>query len=201
MISTSSMRPRQGFTLIELLVATGVFMLGFTAAFSLFLAGMRYRVLADDTTKLSLAASSLVEELAIGNPNTTIAKEPRDYLGSGDLPVNSSLATTTAGEFAPYAGIPGTWFTVESCTDLLGDPNNASTPTLHLNLVVLVDTQSPPNQKLDLTQLNKRLRLVPPVSGGSWNDLPDTALTLDALVKRGIAMRVSTVVVRRPHWM
>ena len=201
MIRTSSMRPRQGFTLIELLVATGVFMLGFTAAFSLFLAAMRYRVLADDTTKLSLAASSLVEELAIGNPATTTAKEPFKYLGSGDLPVSPAPSTTNAGEFTPYAGVPGTWFTVESCTDLLGDPNNASTPTLHLNLVVLVDTQSPPDRTLDLTMLNKRLRLVPPASGNSWNYPPDPVLALDALVKRGLAMRVTTVVVRRPHWM
>lgn len=198
MISTSTMRPRQGFTLIELLVATGVFMLGFTAAFSLFLAAMRYRVLADDTTKLSLAASSLVEELAIGNPTQpTSPWTPSAYVGDGKLPLNPAMN----GDFAAYPGIPGTWYRVETCTDLLGDPNNASTPTLHLNLVVLVDTQSSPDQALNLTLLNKRLRLVPPASGGSWNDPPDPVLALDALVKRGLAMRISTVVVRRPHWM
>ena len=192
------MRPRQGFTLIELLVATGVFMLGFTAAFSLFLAAMRYRVLADDTTKLSLAASSLVEELAIGNPaQLTAPWKPSDYVGDGKLPVNPPMN----GYFAAYPGIPGTWYRVEKCTDLLGDEHNASTPTLHLNLVVLVDTQSSPEEGLNLTLLNKRLRLVPPASGNSWNDPPDPVLALDALVKRGLAMRVSTVVVRRPHWM
>ena len=197
MIRTSSMRPRQGFTLIELLVATGVFMLGFTAAFSLFLAAMRYRVLADDTTKLSLAASSLVEELAIGNPaQPPTPWKPSEYVGDGKLPLNPVMN----GVFAAYPGIPGTWYRVEKCTDLLGQDDQNS-PTLHLNLVVLVDTQSSPDQGLDLTMLNKRLRLVPPASGNSWNDPPDPVLALDALVNRGLAMRVSTVVVRRPHWM
>ena len=198
MIGTISMRPRQGFTLIELLVATGVFMLGFTAAFSLFLAAMRYRVLADDTTKLSLAASSLVEELAIGNPNRpTSPWSPSDYVGDGKLP----LFTPINGDFAAYPGIPGTWYRVETCTDLLGQ-NNQQSPTLHMNLLVLVDTQSNPNQPLTLEELNRRLRLLTPANGWRGNlSNPEKIDVRDALVKRGLAMRISTVVVRRPNWM
>jgi prepilin-type N-terminal cleavage/methylation domain-containing protein len=198
MIGTTSMRPRQGFTLIELLVATGVFMLGFTAAFSLFLAAMRYRVLADDTTKLSLAASSLVEELAIGNPaQPPTPYKPSQYVGDGKLPLTVPLT----GDFAAYPGIPGTWFRVESCTDLLGQ-DDANSPTLHLNLLVLVDTQSDANQKLELSDLNRRLRLITPSDGWRGTLTPQEETDIrDALVKRGLAMRVSTVVVRRPHWM
>lgn len=190
------MRSRQGFTLIELLVATGVFMIGFTAAFSLFLAAIRYRTLADDTIRLSLAASSLVEELSIGQAGLAGPLPPSDYIGAGKLPV-----TTPAGSLlTPYPGVPGTWYTVETCTDLLGSTTNTDTATLHLNLLVVVDTQAPANG-LDFTDLNKRLRLIPPTGGATWNTAPDPMAISDQLVKRGLAMRVTAVVIRRPSWM
>ncbi len=198
-----SMRSRQGFTLIELLVATGVFMIGFTAAFSLFLAAMRYRTLADDTIRLSLAASSLVEELSIGKattPGPGGSLAPSTYVGSGNLPVTT--ATNVATQFTSYPGVPGTWYIVESCTDLLGDATNTATATLHLSLLVMVDTQSDPTSPLvDLTMINKRLRLVPPTGGASWNDVPNQVAVTDQLIKRGLAMRVNAVVIRRPSWM
>jgi len=200
-MGTISMRGRQGFTLIELLVATGVFMLGFTAAFSLFLAAMRYRTLADDTTRLSLAASSLVEELAIGKPGpgTGTPIPPSGYVGSGALP--GVAANTLPSILTAYPGVPGTWYAVEKCTDVTGG-DEVTSPTLHLTLFVLVDTQSDPSVPLDLKFLNRRLRIINPPSGG-WTSLTtqEEQDLRDGLVRRGLAMRVSSVVVRRPSWM
>lgn len=202
MMGTSSMRGRQGFTLIELLVATGVFMLGFTAAFSLFLAAMRYRTLADDTTRLSLAASSLVEEIAIGDPANTASHDPNSYVGSAFLPGMLPPSGNPDNDLFAYPGVPGTWFRVETCTDVTGG-NEPNSPTLHLILFVLVDTQSDPSALLDLAEVNRRLRIIDPGTGNWRASLsPLQAKDVrDGLVKRGLAMRVSSVVVRRPSWM
>ena len=193
--------PRSGFTLVELLVATGVFMIGFSAAFGLFLAAIRYRTMADDTIRLSLAASSLVEELAIGKVRqlpTNSPLEPREYLGAGDLPVVNGTPDPT--KFYAYSGVPGTWYTVESCTDLLGDDANKETPTLHLNLLVLVFTQA--DSSIELKDVNRRVRILPPSVGFS-NPLStsEAKQICDGLVQRGLAMRISAVVLRRPSWM
>ena len=195
--------PRSGFTLVELLVATGVFMIGFSAAFGLFLAAIRYRTMADDTIRLSLAASSLVEELAIGNGITPgTLKAPSEYLGEGDLP--GSTGALDPKKFYAYSGVPGTWYTVESCTDVLGGDNPESA-TLHLNLLVLVFTQA--DQPLTLEDINRRVRIVTNPSAGFRGQLEDTASNnevqrvRDGLVQRGLAMRISAVVLRRPSWM
>ena len=196
---------RSGFTLVELLVATGVFMIGFAAAFGLFLAAMKYRTMADDTTKLSLAASSIIEELAIGNGVLPVGfpapKPPTAYLGAGDLPVKNFGVDTLA--LYAYPGIPGTWYTFESCTDVLGDSGNQMTPTLHVNLLVLVFTPADPSVALNLAEVNRRVRIVdPPASGYRGTlDPAEAVRVLDGLVKRGMAMRVSAVVLRRPAWM
>jgi Tfp pilus assembly protein PilV len=195
--------PRSGFTLVELLVATGVFMIGFSAAFGLFLAAIRYRTMADDTIRLSLAASSLVEELAIGNGQTAtgLPLRPSQYLGAGNLPPNSNLIDPK--QFYAYSGVPGTWYTVESCTDVLGGDNHESA-TLHLNLLVLVFTQA--DQPLTLEDVNRRVRILTP-SAGFRGTLDDTGINSevkqvrDGLVQRGLAMRISAVVLRRPSWM
>lgn len=193
---------RSGFTLVELLVATGVFMIGFAAAFGLFLAAVRYRTLADDTTRLSLAASSIVEEMAIGNgaPPATppVPKSPDKYLGSGDLP---SFSGADALIFYAYPGVPGTWFMVESCTDVVGDSTNEKTPTLHLNLLVLVFTSADPSQALQLDEVNRRVRITPVANYRANLSTAEAALVRDGLVKRGLAMRISAVVLRRPSWM
>ena len=204
-IGIMSMRsmPRSGFTLVELLVATGVFMIGFAAAFGLFLAAIRYRTLADDTTRLSLAASSIVEEMAIGNAPTVppVSKKPSDYLGSGDLPSIVNAGTTF--NFYAYPGVPGTWYTVESCTDVVGDATNEKTSTLHLNLLVLVFTSADPSQPLELEEVNRRVRIVNQPADGFRGKLTEDEMTQlrDGLVKRGLAMRISAVVLRRPSWM
>ena len=206
MRSVSPSAPRSGFTLVELLVATGVFMIGFAAAFGLFLAAVRYRTLADDTTRLSLAASSIVEEMAIGKGVTLATPNaPNLYLGAGDLP-SITNADIDPLKFYAYPGVPGTWYTVESCTDVVGDALNVKTPTLHLNLLVLVFTSADPTLTLELEEVNRRVRILTPANG--FRNPLDTAgtpsevtLVRDGLVKRGLAMRVSAVVLRRPSWM
>ena len=193
--------PRSGFTLVELLVATGVFMIGFAAAFGLFLAAVRYRTLADDTTRLSLAASSIVEEMGIGKGVTLATPNaPNLYLGAGDLPSITNTDTDPL-KFYAYPGVPGTWYTVESCTDVVGDALNEKTPTLHLNLLVLVFTSADASQALELDEINRRVRIAPVADYRAALSPTDATLVRDGLVKRGLAMRVSAVVLRRPSWM
>ena len=216
MISTTSMRRsspffrsdkrlRDGFTLIELLVATTVFIIGFTSAFGLFLAAMRFRTLGDDTVKLSLASSSLVAELAIGNPAVVATpKPPSDYLGSGDLPITPAPSLPKdPTRFFPYAGVPGSWYTVETCTDVSGKTDNAETPTLPLNLLVVMYPQADLASGLSFKDIYRRMRLdILPVPADIDNLTADELRRMsDELVKRGVAMRVSAVVVRRPSWM
>jgi hypothetical protein len=157
--------------------------------------------MADDTIRLSLAASSLVEELAIGNGQPGPLKAPSEYLGEGDLPGSTGALDPT--KFYAYSGVPGTWYTVESCTDVLGGDNPESA-TLHLNLLVLVFTQA--DQPLTLEDVNRRVRILTP-SAGFRGTLDDTGINSevkqvrDGLVQRGLAMRISAVVLRRPSWM
>lgn len=215
MISTTSMRRRvlmypqtnsrrTGFTLIELLVATTVFIIGFTSAFGLFLAAMRFRTLTDDTVKLSLAASSIVAELGIGTPGTlTAPKALGVYLGSGNLPIAARGINPTT--FYSFPAVPGSWYTVEKCTDVTGPPLAANlpdpfSPTLHLDLVVVMYPQGDPTRSLDIGDLNRRLKLLPGVTTVPLIP-PQSTDALNELVKRGLATRVSAVVVRRPHWM
>lgn len=232
MIRTMSMRDgsRSGFTLIELLVATGVFMIGFSAAFGLFLAAMKYRTMADDTVKLSLAASSIVEEMAVGgiqvnskylplnhypeDGSATESRYPKDYRGPGGL-VNSTKSgtpETLKNDFFPYPGIPGTWFSIERCTSLLTDDpatpedesNNPASSTLHVSLLVLVFTQADPTQALPLDEVNRRVRILTPSAPAGFRGTltpAEEADIRDGLVKRGLAMRVTAVVLRRPSWM
>ena len=81
---------RRGFTLVEMLVATIVFLIGFVAVFGLFLGGMRFRKLSEDTTRASLAASCLVDEIRISaggsgqaSPSTSAPLAPSVYIGTG----------------------------------------------------------------------------------------------------------------------
>ena len=219
---TSSQRPgrsqRGGFTLIELLVATAVFVFGFTAAFGMFLAALRYRTLADDTIKLSLASGSIAEEIAIGKtlvpspPTTPLA--PLDYVGDGMPTAPLPPTASTTGELYPYAQVPGTWYIVESCTDLLGDPTNSTSATLHAQIIVVSFSQGV-GPTLPLEDVWNRLRPrasdLPELSGSS---VPPPRLTtsttltpeqrtafFNMLVRRGLAVRQQAVILRRPAWM
>lgn len=210
------MSQRRGFTLIELLVATAVFTFGFTAAFGMFLAALRYRTLADDTIKLSLAASSIPEEIAIGKISTSVTPPPNPFPPSrydGDgLPIYGATqpSLTTSDVLLSYPSIPGTWYRIEKCTDLLGFDTNTATTTLHAELVVLAFSQAQ-GTSLKLDVVWNRLRPL-------QNDLPglatyrartvpnnltpeESTALIDLLVRRGMAIRRAVVIVRRPAWM
>jgi prepilin-type N-terminal cleavage/methylation domain-containing protein len=199
---------RRGFTLVELLVATAVFVFGFTAAFGMFLAALRYRTLADDTVKLSLAASSLPEEMAIGMVDTVVPlpAAPSHYLRTGSLLVYPGGATSD--DLLPYPGVPGSWYTVESATDVLGGDDAAST-TVHARILVLAFSQAQGTSLPLLTVWNRlRPRANDMPSGVAWPGFQATDLTpeqkaafIDMLIRRGMAVRQTAVIVRRPGWM
>jgi prepilin-type N-terminal cleavage/methylation domain-containing protein len=198
---------RRGFTLVEMLVATIVFLVGFVAVFGLFLGGMRFRKLADDTTRSALAASCLIDEIrakAGGIPiNGSVSNPlaPLAYQGSGFATGGAGVAGGASAllDLYPYPPIPGTWYRVMHCTDINGDPSNIYTTVLHLDLVVIPFATS--SSSLSLGDLKNRLLngldlsvLYPTVSDP--NDQ-----VVDALIQRGIAFRFQSVITRRPSWM
>jgi prepilin-type N-terminal cleavage/methylation domain-containing protein len=210
MISRSPMR-RSGFTLIELLVATGVFLLGFTAAFGLFLVAIRYRTLSDSMSRLAWATSSLVNEVQIGNPALTGGPlPPSDYVGSGTLLKDKTTGAVQidTDRFYSYAGSAGIWYLVERSTDLLGG-DDANSPTVHISLVTLVDDTVDPDSEynadgIPLRDLDRRLKLVekPSVNQADYKiSEPLGREAIDAMIRRGLALRTTAVVARRPWWM
>ena len=209
---------RRGFTLTELLVATIVFMIGFVSVFALFLGGMRMRKLAEDTTRSSLAASCLIDEIRIdaGGGGGGIAMPPKEYEGNGFAPFiktssNSSssninpavlegeLSDATSNPLSnplfPYRPIPGTWYRVLKCTDLNNNSNNAQTTVLKLDLLVVPFSTA--DSTLTFDELNRRLSLI------SKDDLASASVDLIStrLVQRGLGFRFVAVVTRRPSWL
>src|SRR5277367_4098546 len=111
---------RRGFTLVEMLVATIVFLVGFVAVFGLFLGGMRFRKLAEDTTRSSLAASCLIDEIrakagGIPTPGGAAGSPlpPSAYVGTGFATGGGGAGGGAAGSpvgtpLYPYPPVPGT---------------------------------------------------------------------------------------------
>lgn len=214
---------RRGFTLTELLVATIVFMIGFVSVFALFLGGMRMRKLAEDTTRSSLAASCLIDEIRIdaGGGGGGIAMAPNQYEGDGFAPFsatsNSSNSSNNGnpvvleGELSdatsippsnplsnplfPYRPIPGTWYRVLKCTDLNNNSSNAQTTVLKLDLLVVPFSTA--DSKLTFDELNRRLSLI----GKDDPASPSVDLISTRLVQRGLGFRFVAVVTRRPSWL
>ena len=190
-------RVRQAFTLLELLVATGVFIIGFTAAYGLFLSGMRYRHLAETTTRGALAASSLIHELRLDSGNTSHPgqpAEPLDYLGNGDPndgpeTVSANGITDYEDELFPYPPMPGCWFRVLGCFDLSGRDDNDKTTTLHLTLLVVPFPTAATS--LSFEDLRRRMR---------FDSTLPTDKFIDHLAARSLAMRQDLVVLRQPNW-
>ncbi len=213
---------RRAFTLLELLVATGVFVVGFVAVFGLFLAGMRFRKLADDTTRGALAASSLVHEIRIDSGTEDIGgagiepHEPGDYIGNGLAGAGNQGAgspdVAMTDELYPYPQQPGTWFRVIDSTDVLGSRVATDAPTtepvnqpnlsntLHVKLLVLPFSTT--DAKLTFTELQRRLRIRD--DAGTLlkpTNAEETKAFLDTLVKRGLATYYDAVILRQPHWL
>lgn len=199
---------RRGFTLTEMLVATIVFLVGFVAVFGLFLVGMRFRKLAEDTTRASLAASCLIDEIRLdaGGGMTNAPKAPKEYVGDGfaDNTTAPAIQEGSAESSAPddplfaYRSVPGVWYRVMKATDLNGDVNNQRTTVLHLKLLVVPFSTS--DTELTFATLNRRLGLVFDINGKIDTNATPTAVG-DALVKRGIAFHYQVVITRRPSWM
>jgi type II secretory pathway pseudopilin PulG len=193
------MRCRGGFSLIELLVATGVFLVGFVAVFGLFLAGMRFRKLAEDTTRASLAASSLIAEFQIdAGSEAIIPCQPSQYVGDGfpDIARPGETADPPATaikdsleKLYPYTGQRNLYYRVVACTDLKGG-DDAATTALRIRLFVL--PWASVDDTVDLMTLNRRLGL------SMQNDTSDEVRA--TLVKRGLAMAFDAVIVRKPSW-
>jgi prepilin-type N-terminal cleavage/methylation domain-containing protein len=200
---------RRGFTLVEMLVATIVFLVGFVAVFGLFLGGMRFRKLAEDTTTSSLAASCLIDEIrtkAGGVPTgATVGSPlpPSAYVGTGFATSGSAGGAAggagTLYPLYPYPPIPGTWYRVMSCTDINGDPNNVNTTVLHLELVIVPFATSA--STLTFGDLQNRL-----LNGVNLSALEPTITDPNeqiagVLIQRGIGFRFQSVITRRPSWM
>lgn len=194
---------RRGFTLIELLVATIVFLIGFVAVFSLFLGGMRFRKLAEDTTRASLAASCILDEIRIdaGGQGLSTPRMPKEYVGDGFAPFNAGTnadqegtdtSSTAEEQLFPYKPLPGIWYRVMKATDL-NETQDPKTTAINLELVVVPFASA--DDTLSFKDLNKRLNVLgQPYSQGA----PAVA---DELVKRGIAFRYRAVITRRASWL
>jgi prepilin-type N-terminal cleavage/methylation domain-containing protein len=214
---------RRGFTLTELLVATIVFMIGFVSVFALFLGGMRMRKLAEDTTRSSLAASCLIDEIRIdaGAGGGGIPMAPNEYEGDGFAPFRKLTGGGYTGvpegyqsdnpppppnpppnpptnplldnPLFAYRPIPGTWYRVIKCTDL---ENTQNSQTTVLKLDLLVVPFSTADSTLTFNELNRRLSLF---------SLTERDVTIDTLstrlVQRGLGFRFVAVVTRRPSWL
>jgi prepilin-type N-terminal cleavage/methylation domain-containing protein len=204
---------RRGFTLIELLVATGVFVFGFSAAFAMFLTGTKYRAQADAILRLSLASSSMVEEIRLdaGRENTAPCK-PQDYVGDGFVGATNTDATNPATDpsdaddkasaytLYPYNGQPGAWYRVLSCLSETGKADDELATALDIDLLVVWNLNA--DDELTLGDLNQRLRLVASTSDSrtALLDKPWSQV-VDQLVRRGLAVRQRVIVIRQPSWM
>jgi len=213
--STTSMR--DGFTLVEMLVATGVFVLGFVAVYSLFLSGMRFRKLADDTARTATLASTLLTEMYLDSDGAPAANAgpalPADYNGSGNptLPESTAVSGLSTPLYS-YSGIPGTVYRFSGTTDLLGSPPSAETPdpsSLTTALVTQVFIACPGAVTPTLNDLNRTHLVQPndpqPLYGNQlFTNLtgPEQALALQQqMVAHGAAMQYTAVIIRQPHWL
>jgi prepilin-type N-terminal cleavage/methylation domain-containing protein len=217
--------PRRGFTLVELLVATAVFVIGFAAVFALFLSGVRFRKLADDTTLTATLASSLLTEVYLDSgrldgtataPSPPGPAEPQQYDGDGHNNDTPAAQWKDKQLFA-YPGVPGTAYRIAGpppptapggtangkghCCDIIGG-QDAMTTTVVLDVVALCPGPTTPT----LGDLERRVRLDTGATGSHpWDaltDQEDKAIAYEnELVARGIALRYRAALVRKPHWM
>ncbi len=189
---------RRGFTLVELLVATAVFVIGFAAVFSLFLSGMRFRKLADDTTLTATLAASVLTEIYLDSSATAVAGgpvAPSEYSGDGQAPLVAATEAPSgmATKMFAYPAIPGAFYRVDNCTDLL---NGQDPFTTAINADML--TLCPGAKVDDYSDLNRRLRLLTTAQASTATAGTDFE---DQLVQHGVALRYKAVLIRQPHWL
>ena len=193
---------RRGFTLTELLVATIVFLIGFVSVFALFLGGMRMRKLAEDTTRASLAASCLIDEIRIDAGDSGVPMQPKAYVGDGFASADENDGdpggTGMASALYSYKPIPGTWYRVLACTDLEDNPQNTQTTVLKLDLLVVPFGTA--DEELTMADIDRRLGLLSDLTPAQRAAASPEEFAA-RLVQRGIAFRFVAVVTRRPSWM
>ena len=217
------MRSR-GFTLIEMLVATGVFLIGFTAAYTMFLAGTKARVQADGILRMSLAASSIVEEIRLeagrekaGTSRTVPAATtcppypPSDYVGCGFAaigtePVAANPAPSLADPMYRYDLQPGIWYRVLKCVDEKGDADtldSALATTLQLDLLLIWNPLPDPTMTMQDLITRQRIDKLPDyiaIPAGPNHDPQCIDFLVNHLAKRGFALHEHVVVVRHASW-
>jgi prepilin-type N-terminal cleavage/methylation domain-containing protein len=191
------MSMRRGFTLIELLVASGVFLFGFTAALGLFLIGTRARAQADGMLRLSLAASSIVEEIRLeaGRENPVGPYKPSDYLGDGFAAITSPDDAANPALY-PYAPQPGIWYRVIGCVDEKGDSEDKLATALRVDLLVVWNPL--PDPTLSQDELARRQRLSAKAEYTAATD--KLQYLADFMAKRGFAVRETAWIIRKPSW-
>ena len=197
----ATMRQAAAFTLLEMLVATGIFMFGFAAAYSLFLVGMHARQEAESLTRASLAANALLDEFKLSSGLETNAPViPNAYLGDGfaeELPgANPATATNQPDTLYPYKPLPNTWYCVTNCTDLTGGQDKMTT-TLHLTLVVVPIALSDNANPVKIRDLWRRFSIQKPTSGQALTETD----VVNELVRRGLAFRFHSALLRRASWL
>jgi hypothetical protein len=176
---------------------------------------MRMRKLAEDTTRSSLAASCLIDEIRIdaGAGGGGIPMAPKEYEGDGFAPFreltgdgytgvpegthSDDLTNPLANPLFAYKPIPGTWYRVLKCTDL-NNSNNAQTTVLKIDLLVVPFSTA--DSKLDFTELDRRLSLFT-ADERTKPSIFTTDTLSTRLVQRGLGFRFVAVVTRRPSWL
>jgi len=191
------MRSRRGVTLIEMLVATAVFMIGFTAAYSLFLFGMRNRALSDATVRGTLVATSQIAAMrlfATHEPATSatisVPYTPRTFVGDGDPRNGNELAGggiyDLSNRFFAHPDQPSTYYRVVEATDLGDDP--IALDAVGYRVVLVVGTVGRVGDEQTLLELCDRFRIDTTAGGEA---------ALQALLERGSFQRFDAILHRR----
>lgn len=203
---------RRGFTLLELLVAVGVFIVGFVAAYGLFLTAVRNRAQAEAITRTSLAATSLLAEMRLvaGREGAVLRipnrapDPPASYGGDGFAHNGQEDVTEGLVRYPDQAGI---WYVVIggmpplpdpvdlSPSDLAGSDSNAQTVAIKLALLIM-------HCPIDGTVVNNRSRL-------SWQTLKDRFRlnsnkpeeAMQELRNRHLAQVYEAVIHRQASWL
>ena len=194
-----------GLTLTEMLVATIVFLVGFVAVFGLFLGGMRFRKLSEDTTRSSLAASCLIEEIKLDSGGGVHL--PSEYVGYGFPSIigspNDGVVNTSAALLFPYPSSPGIWYRVLSAKSL--DPTNPTlidsekSTVLEMRILVMPYSLANGDDKVAISEVAKRLG----VTTALTKTIPMATLdeVAQEFVNRGLAITTDAVITRRPSWL
>ena len=208
---------QRGFTLTEMLVASMVFLVGFTAVYSLFLAGAKFRGESDQMLRLTMASNNLVARLRMGLRGD---QSPQAFLGDG-RPGGSTLSLDDLSSVSLYTlpENPAILYSVYKASDARGFEDEINSSVRLHYAVINADTPFPNGTTLD--ELARVVRCFP--SSGNdgadsddesalkrvmteeqftrYENIPDTHTVVKAmhlLEQRGFALRSDAPIIRRP---